>query len=105
MAGSPHGKAVERGGFGVDTVDRRAQGPQAGVRAARAACVGGCAGTSNVLAGYLYGVPVTGTAAHRATIGGDARVGPYVVLEPGASVPAGASVPPLRRVGADGPIG
>jgi nicotinate phosphoribosyltransferase len=46
---------------------RRAQGPQAGVRAARAAYVGGCAGTSNVLAGYLYGVPVTGTAAHSFT--------------------------------------
>jgi len=43
---------------------RRAQGPQAGVRAARAAYVGGCAGTSNVLAGYLYGVQVAGTAAH-----------------------------------------
>ena len=43
---------------------RRAQGPQAGVRAARAAYVGGCAGTSNVLTGYLYGVPLAGTAAH-----------------------------------------
>jgi nicotinate phosphoribosyltransferase len=43
---------------------RRAHGPQAGVRAARAAYVGGCAGTSNVLAGYLYGVPTAGTAAH-----------------------------------------
>jgi nicotinate phosphoribosyltransferase len=43
---------------------RRAQGPQAGVRAARAAYVGGCAGTSNVLAGYLYHVPLAGTAAH-----------------------------------------
>lgn len=43
---------------------RRAQGPQAGVRAARAAYVGGCAGSSNVLAGYLYQVPVAGTAAH-----------------------------------------
>ena len=43
---------------------RRAQGPQAGVRAGRAAYVGGCAGTSNVLAGYLYGVPLAGTAAH-----------------------------------------
>jgi nicotinate phosphoribosyltransferase len=43
---------------------RRAHGPQAGVRAARAAYVGGCAGTSNVLAGYLYGVPTSGTAAH-----------------------------------------
>jgi len=46
---------------------RRAQGPQAGVRAGRAAYVGGCAGTSNVLAGYLYGVPLAGTAAHSFT--------------------------------------
>ncbi len=46
---------------------RRAQGPQAGVRAGRAAHVGGCAGTSNVLAGYLYGVPLAGTAAHSFT--------------------------------------
>jgi nicotinate phosphoribosyltransferase len=43
---------------------RRAHGPQAGVRAARAAYVGGCEGTSNVLAGFLYGVPLAGTAAH-----------------------------------------
>ncbi len=43
---------------------RRAQGPEAGVRAARAAYVGGCAGTSNVLAGLQYGVPLAGTAAH-----------------------------------------
>jgi nicotinate phosphoribosyltransferase len=46
---------------------RRAHGPQAGVRAARAAYVGGCAGTSNVLAGYLYDVPTSGTAAHSFT--------------------------------------
>ncbi|HUI41185.1 MAG TPA: nicotinate phosphoribosyltransferase [Terriglobia bacterium] len=46
---------------------RRAHGPQAGVRAARAAYVGGCAGTSNVLAGYLYDVPIAGTAAHSFT--------------------------------------
>ena len=46
---------------------RRAHGPQAGVRGARAAYVGGCAGTSNVLAGYLYDVPTAGTAAHSFT--------------------------------------
>jgi nicotinate phosphoribosyltransferase len=46
---------------------RRAQGPQAGVRAGRASYVGGCAGTSNVLAGYLYNVPLAGTAAHSFT--------------------------------------
>ena len=43
---------------------RRAQGPEAGFRAARAAYAGGCEGTSNVLAGFHYGIPVYGTAAH-----------------------------------------
>jgi len=43
---------------------RRAHGPEAGVRAARAAYVGGCMATSNVLAGYRYGIPLAGTAAH-----------------------------------------
>jgi nicotinate phosphoribosyltransferase len=43
---------------------RRAHTPEAGVLGARAAYVGGCAGTSNTLAGFRYGVPVAGTAAH-----------------------------------------
>jgi nicotinate phosphoribosyltransferase len=43
---------------------RRAHTPEAGVLAARASYIGGCAGTSNVLAGYRFGIPVTGTAAH-----------------------------------------
>ncbi len=43
---------------------RRAQGPDAGVYGARAAMIGGCVGTSNVLAGQLFDVPVKGTHAH-----------------------------------------
>jgi len=43
---------------------RRAQGPDAGVYGARAAMIGGCSGTSNVLAGQLFNVPVRGTHAH-----------------------------------------
>src|SRR5690606_37031685 len=43
---------------------RRSQGIDGGITAARAAFVGGCAGTSNVLAGKLFGIPVRGTHAH-----------------------------------------
>lgn len=43
---------------------RRAQGPDAGVLGARAAVIGGCIGTSNVLCGKKFDVPVLGTHAH-----------------------------------------
>ena len=43
---------------------RRAQGPDAGIYGARAAMIAGCIGTSNVLCGKMFDVPVKGTHAH-----------------------------------------
>lgn len=43
---------------------RRAQGPDAGIYGARAALISGCSSTSNVLAGKMFDVPISGTHAH-----------------------------------------
>jgi nicotinate phosphoribosyltransferase len=53
-----------RGDEVIDFGLRRAQGPDGGLSASRAAYVGGAAATSNVLAGRLFGLPVRGTHAH-----------------------------------------
>jgi nicotinate phosphoribosyltransferase len=58
MVDASGGRAV------VEFGTRRAHSPQAGLYAARAAYIGGCAGTSNVLAGMRFLIPVFGTAAH-----------------------------------------
>ncbi|HHU79216.1 MAG: nicotinate phosphoribosyltransferase [Caldicoprobacterales bacterium] len=43
---------------------RRAQGPDAGIYGARAAVIGGCSATSNVMTGQMFGIPVRGTHSH-----------------------------------------
>jgi nicotinate phosphoribosyltransferase len=53
-----------RGDEVIDFGLRRAQGPDGGLSASRAAYVGGATATSNVLAGRLFGLPVRGTHAH-----------------------------------------
>ena len=53
---------------------RRAQGPDGGVSASRAAYVGGCASTSNVLAGQGFGVPISGTHAHSWVMAFDSEI-------------------------------
>lgn len=52
---------------GIDVVDfgaRRAHGVDAAVTAARGAWIAGCGGTSNMVAGHRFGLPVVGTMAH-----------------------------------------
>ncbi len=53
-----------RGRSVVDFGTRRAHGPEAALLAARACFIGGCAGTSNVLAAMKLGIPPVGTMAH-----------------------------------------
>ena len=48
---------------------RRAQAPDAGIYGARAAIIGGCSSTSNVLTGQMFNVPVAGTMAHSWVMG------------------------------------
>lgn len=66
MIASKAARVVEAAG-GRSVVEfgtRRAHSPHAGTWAARAAYIGGCVGTSNTEAGYRFGIPVFGTAAH-----------------------------------------
>jgi nicotinate phosphoribosyltransferase len=67
-------QAASHGGVERPVVDfglRRAHGPGAGIMAARASFIGGCAGTSNVYAGFRHGIPIYGTAAHSWTMAFD----------------------------------
>ncbi|MCM1368116.1 MAG: nicotinate phosphoribosyltransferase [Roseburia sp.] len=56
--------AAARGKSVVEFGLRRAQGPDAGIYGARASVIGGCNGTSNVLTGQMFNIPVKGTHSH-----------------------------------------
>ena len=56
--------AAAEGRSVVDFSPRRDHGPQAGLLCARAAYIGGCIGSSNVLAGDRFGIDLHGTMAH-----------------------------------------
>ena len=56
--------AAAQGRSVVEFGTRRAHGPEAGLLAGRAAYIAGCTGTSNVEAGFRFGIPVFGTSAH-----------------------------------------
>lgn len=55
---------ASRGAPVLDFGTRRAHGVEAAFYGARSAYIGGCAGTSNVRAGKLFGIPIRGTHAH-----------------------------------------
>ncbi len=57
-------RATQGNGIVMEFGLRRAQGPDAGIYGARAAIIGGCSSTSNVIAGQKFQVPVAGTMAH-----------------------------------------
>jgi nicotinate phosphoribosyltransferase len=61
----------------VDFGLRRAQGIDGGLAASRAAYAGGCASTSNVLAGKLFGIPVKGTHAHSWVLSFDSELAAF----------------------------
>ncbi len=89
---------------GRDVVEfgtRRAHTPEAGVLGARAAYIGGCAGTSNTLAGYRFGIPVMGTAAHSWVMSFASETESFERMQKfdGASKPFTSSIPTTPSAG------
>jgi len=58
----------------IDFSLRRTQGQDAGIKAARSAYISGFAATSNVLAGRIHGIPISGTMAHSYVTAFDSEV-------------------------------
>ena len=58
----------------VDFALRRTHGTDAGMKVARSSYLAGCAGTSNVLAGSRYGIPIVGTMAHSFVMSFDSEI-------------------------------
>jgi len=58
----------------VDFALRRTHGTDAGMKVARASYLAGCAGTSNVLAGSRYAIPIVGTMAHSFVMSFDSEI-------------------------------
>jgi len=64
----------------IDFGTRRAHGVEAALYGARAAYIGGCAGTSNVKAGKLFGIPIRGTHAHSWVESFDGEIDSFVAF-------------------------
>lgn len=98
---SARGKGV------VEFGSRRAHGPEAALLAARASYIGGCIGTSNVLAGYLYNIPTYGTMAHSFIMSYDSEEEAFekfcrVIPEPSFLVDTYDSIEGIKKVIATG---
>jgi nicotinate phosphoribosyltransferase len=98
---SARGKGV------VEFGSRRAHGPEAALLAARASYIGGCVGTSNVQAGYLYNIPTYGTMAHSFIMSYDSEEEAFekfcrVIPEPAFLVDTYDSIEGVKKVIATG---
>lgn len=75
MVAAAEGRAV------VEFGTRRAHTAEAGVLGARAAYIAGCVSTSNTLAGFRYGIPVSGTSAHSWVMSFPCEIGAFRQLQ------------------------
>lgn len=97
----------------IDFGLRRAYGIDAALRAARAAYVAGASGTSNVLAGERYGIPIVGTMAHsyvQAHVGEEDAFRAFARVFPGTTLlvdtyDTRAAIRSVVKIARDTPVG